>query len=92
MPIQLRSGTPEIRPHHDIVAGNGGKDSFGDVVGRSDNKDAIMKVRHGGRSISNAYAELALRGNPLKLLRTRLGRVAKDDTRADKLYIPGTES
>ncbi len=92
LPIQLRSGTREIRPHHDIVAGNGGKDSFGDVVGRSDNKDPIRKVRHGGRSISNAYAELALRENPLKFLRTRLGRVAKDDTMADKHYIPRTKS
>src|SRR6185503_11567015 len=57
-----------------------------------DNKDAMKKVRHGDRSISNAYAELANRGKPLKRLGTPLARVAKDDTKADKLYIRRTES
>src|SRR6185503_16343868 len=92
LPIQLLLGASEVGADDDIVAGHGAADAFGDVVIRGDNKDAMKKVRHGDRSISNAYAELANRGKPLKRLGTPLGRVAKDDTKADKLYIRRTES
>jgi hypothetical protein len=53
MPIQFQPGRLEVRPQHDLVTGNGAKDSLHDAAVRRDNKDAMKMVRHGAAVMSN---------------------------------------